>query len=59
MKQNNEERQLTKAEMEIMNVLWERGEGKPDIYYVNDICKLFNVSMDEMVYGNAMYIILK
>ncbi|MBR1492216.1 MAG: BlaI/MecI/CopY family transcriptional regulator [Bacteroidaceae bacterium] len=27
MKQNNEERQLTKAEMEIMNVLWERGEG--------------------------------
>lgn len=35
--------------------IWERGEGKPDIYYVNDICKLFNVSMDEMVYGNAMY----
>lgn len=27
MKQNNEERQLTKAEMEIMNVLWERGKG--------------------------------
>ena len=27
MKQNNEERQVTKAEMEIMNVLWERGEG--------------------------------
>lgn len=27
MRQNNEERQLTKAEMEIMNVLWERGEG--------------------------------
>ena len=27
MKQNNEERQLTKAEMEIMYVLWERGEG--------------------------------
>ena len=27
MKQNNEERQLTKAEMEIMNELWERGEG--------------------------------
>ena len=27
MKQNNEERQLTKADMEIMNVLWERGKG--------------------------------
>lgn len=27
MKQNNEERQLTKAEMEIMNVLWEKAEG--------------------------------
>ena len=27
MKRNEEERQLTKAEMEIMNVLWERGEG--------------------------------
>ena len=27
MKRKEEERQLTKAEMEIMNVLWERGEG--------------------------------
>ena len=27
MKQNNEERQLTKAEMEIMNVLWEKANG--------------------------------
>ncbi len=27
MKQNNEERQLTKAEMEIMNVLWEKAKG--------------------------------
>ena len=27
MKRNEEERQLTKAEMEIMNVRWERGEG--------------------------------
>ena len=34
--------------------IWERGEGKPDIYYVNDICKLFNVSMDEMVCGNVV-----
>ena len=34
--------------------IWERGEGKPDIYYVNDICKIFNVSMDEMVCGNVM-----
>ena len=27
MKRNEEDRQLTKAEMEIMNVLWERGRG--------------------------------
>ena len=27
MKSNEEERQLTKAEMEIMNVLWEKAEG--------------------------------
>jgi predicted transcriptional regulator len=27
MKRNEEERQLTKAEMEIMNVLWEKAEG--------------------------------
>lgn len=27
MRQKNEDRQLTKAEMEIMNVLWERSEG--------------------------------
>ena len=27
MKRNEEDRQLTKAEMEIMNVLWERGKG--------------------------------
>lgn len=26
MRQKNEDRQLTKAEMEIMNVLWEKGE---------------------------------
>lgn len=27
MRRNEEERQLTKAEMEIMNVLWEKAEG--------------------------------
>lgn len=27
MKQNNEERQLTRAEMEIMNVLWDKASG--------------------------------
>ena len=27
MKRNEEERQLTKAEMEIMNVLWDKSEG--------------------------------
>ena len=27
MKQNNEERQLTKAEMDIMNVLWDKSGG--------------------------------
>ncbi len=27
MKQHNEERTLTKAEMDIMNVLWDKGEG--------------------------------
>ena len=34
--------------------IWEKGKGKPDIYYVNDICKIFNISMDEMVCGNVM-----
>ena len=29
--------------------IWERGEGKPDIYYVKDICQIFDVSMDELV----------
>ena len=27
MKRNHEERQLTKSEMEIMNVLWDKAEG--------------------------------
>ena len=34
--------------------IWERGEGKPDIYYVKDICQIFDVSMDELVCGNVM-----
>ena len=34
--------------------IWERGEGKPDIYFVKDICRIFGVSMDELVCGNVM-----
>ncbi len=34
--------------------IWERGEGKPDIYYAKDICQIFDVSMDELVCGNVM-----
>lgn len=33
---------------------WERGEGKPDIYCVNDICQIFKISMDEIVCGNVV-----
>ena len=33
---------------------WERGEGKPDIYCVNDICRIFKISMDEIVCGNVV-----
>lgn len=34
--------------------IWERGEGKPDIYYADDICQVFKISMDEMIHGNVM-----
>lgn len=34
--------------------IWERGEGKPDIYYADDICQVFKISMDELIHGNVM-----
>lgn len=31
--------------------LWERGQGKPDIYYLHDICRAFGISVEQMMYG--------
>lgn len=33
---------------------WERGAGKPDIYYVHDVCKYFDVPIETMLYGNIL-----
>ncbi len=33
---------------------WERGAGKPDIYAVHDVCEYFEVTMENLVYGNYM-----
>lgn len=33
---------------------WERGAGKPDIYYVHDVCKYFNVPIGTILYGNIL-----
>lgn len=33
---------------------WERGGGKPDIFYVHDICKYFNVAIETIIYGNIL-----
>lgn len=34
--------------------IWERGEGKPDIYYFGDICQLFEIDADTMLYKNIL-----
>lgn len=31
--------------------LWERGQGKPDIYYLHDICRVFGISVEQMMYS--------
>ena len=33
---------------------WERGAGKPDIYYVHDVCKFFDVPIEAILYGNIL-----
>ncbi|MCM1187495.1 MAG: helix-turn-helix domain-containing protein [Lachnoclostridium sp.] len=34
--------------------LWERGQGKPDIYYLHDICVVFGISVEQMMYGTVL-----
>lgn len=34
--------------------VWERGAGKPDIYYVHDICEYFDVPIETMLYENIL-----
>lgn len=34
--------------------IWERNEGKPDIYCLSDICELYGVSADDMLYSNML-----
>lgn len=31
--------------------LWERDQGKPDIYCLHDICRVFGISVEQMMYG--------
>ena len=34
--------------------LWEKGMGKPDIFYLDSICTYFDVSIDQMMYGDIV-----
>lgn len=34
--------------------LWERGQGKPDIYYLHDICGVFGIPVEQMMYGTVL-----
>ena len=34
--------------------LWERGQGKPDIYYLHDICEVFGIPVEQMMYGTVL-----
>lgn len=34
--------------------MWERGAGKPDIYYVHDICEYFDIAIETMLYENIL-----
>lgn len=34
--------------------LWEKGRGKPDIFYLDSICNYFDVSIDQMMYGEII-----
>lgn len=34
--------------------LWERGQGKPDIYYLHDICGVFGIPVGQMMYGKVL-----
>lgn len=33
---------------------WERGRGKPDIYSLHDICVLFGIPVEQMMYGTVL-----
>lgn len=33
---------------------WERGQGKPDIYYLHDICRVFGISVEQMMYDTVL-----
>lgn len=33
---------------------WERGAGKPDIYYLHDVCQYFDMGIGQMMYGNVL-----
>lgn len=34
--------------------LWERGQGKPDIFFLDRICKVFGLSVEQMMYGTVI-----
>lgn len=33
---------------------WERSEGKPDIFYLTDICTYFDINVEKMLYGKVI-----
>lgn len=33
---------------------WERGQGKPDIYFLHDICRVFGIPVEQMMYGTVL-----
>lgn len=34
--------------------LWERGQGKPDINHLHDICGVFGIPVEQMMYGTVL-----
>lgn len=39
--------------------VWERGEGKPDIYYLTDICTYFDINVEKMLYEKVIDVLAK
>lgn len=33
---------------------WERGRGKPDIYFLHDICRVFGIPVEQMMYDTVL-----